>query len=69
MAGCSLARRLILRAVLKDGTLGHLNQLNLIKEVAMPAGYYTNYGYMGLVGNRWILFVSYEEYLEVLKGD
>lgn len=35
----------------------------------MPAGYWTSYGYRGLVGNRWILFVSYEEYLEFIEGD
>lgn len=29
-------------------------------------GYWTNYGYMGLVGDKWILFVNEQEYLEYI---
>ena len=29
-------------------------------------GYYTDYGYMGFVDNKWILFVSEREYYEYL---
>lgn len=36
----------------------------------MRTGYWTRDGYYrGLVGNCWITFVSYEEYLEVLGED
>ena len=37
------------------------------KEVPMK-GYYTNCGYMGLVGNEWILFAAEEEYHEYLQA-
>lgn len=30
-------------------------------------GYFTSYGYMGRVGNSYMLFVSEEEYLEYIK--
>lgn len=30
-------------------------------------GYYTTSGYMGLVGNEWILFATEEEYREYLQ--
>lgn len=30
-------------------------------------GYYTNYGYMGLVDGNWILFATEAEYYEYLK--
>lgn len=29
-------------------------------------GYYTSYGYMGLVAGRWILFVSETEYYDYI---
>lgn len=29
-------------------------------------GYYTSYGYMGLVTGRWILFVSETEYYDYI---
>lgn len=31
-------------------------------------GYFTSYGYMGLVNNEWMLFVSEDEYYEYLEG-
>jgi hypothetical protein len=34
-----------------------------------PYGYYTPYGYRGIVNNRWMLFVSEEEYLDYIKED
>lgn len=30
-------------------------------------GYYTQNGYMGLVGDHYMLFVSYEEYVEFIS--
>lgn len=30
-------------------------------------GFYTKYGYFGLVGNRWILFATENEYFEYLE--
>lgn len=32
----------------------------------MANGYYTSYGYMGLVGDGWILFATESEYYEYL---
>lgn len=32
-------------------------------------GYYTDCGYMGLVGDEWILFSTEEEYHEYLQSD
>lgn len=32
-------------------------------------GYYTPSGYMGLVGDEWILFATEEEYHEYLQPD
>lgn len=32
-----------------------------------PYGYPVYYGYRGLVGDHYILFSTYEEYLEYLK--
>lgn len=31
-------------------------------------GYYTSYGYMGLVNGEYMLFATDSEYLEYLKG-
>lgn len=31
-------------------------------------GYYTSYGYMGLVNGKYMLFTTDSEYLEYLKG-
>lgn len=33
----------------------------------MEYGYYTPYGYKGLINGEWILFVSDEEYYEYYK--
>lgn len=33
----------------------------------MPYGYWTSYGYLGRVGERFVLFASDSEYLEYLK--
>lgn len=30
-------------------------------------GYWVAYGYRGLVGDRWMIFASEDEYLEYLK--
>lgn len=35
----------------------------------MPYGYYTSYGYRGLVNGDWMEFVSEKEYLDYIKGD
>ena len=32
-------------------------------------GYITDHGYMGLVGSRYMLFVSEEEYYEYMEED
>ena len=32
----------------------------------IPQGYYTSYGYMGLVNNHYMLFATYEEYLDYI---
>lgn len=32
-------------------------------------GYFTPFGYMGLVGERWMLFASYSEYCEYLQDN
>lgn len=32
-----------------------------------PKGYPTSYGYMGLIGEHYMLFATEEEYLEYLK--
>lgn len=32
-------------------------------------GYYTSYGYMGLVKDSWMLFATEDEYYEYLKED
>lgn len=32
-------------------------------------GYYTGYGYFGLVSGRWMLFASESEYLEYMKEE
>lgn len=32
-------------------------------------GYWTNYGYLGLTLNGWVLFVSENEYLDYLKEE
>ena len=32
-------------------------------------GYFTSYGYMGRVGDSYMLFVSEEEYIEFMKED
>ena len=34
-----------------------------------PYGYYTPYGYKGLVDSIWMEFVSEEEYLDYIKGE
>lgn len=31
-------------------------------------GFYTIFGYLGLVGNRWILFATENEYFEYIEG-
>ena len=35
----------------------------------MMTGYYTDYGYFGLVGKRWILFATEDEYYEYITED
>lgn len=32
-------------------------------------GYYVSYGYLGLVGSRWMLFATEAEYKEFLEED
>ena len=32
-------------------------------------GYCTDYGYMGLVGEDWMLFATEEEYCDYIKED
>lgn len=34
----------------------------------MVKGYLTPFGYMGLVGKRWMLFATETEYYEYLEG-
>lgn len=33
----------------------------------MDEGFYTSYGFMGLVGEEWMLFATDEEYYEYLE--
>ncbi len=33
------------------------------------SGYLTDYGYMGLVGDAWMLFATEDEYYEYLKEE
>lgn len=32
-------------------------------------GYLTNFGYMGWIGTKWMLFSTEEEYVEYMKGE
>lgn len=33
----------------------------------MPCGYFTNYGYMGLVGDTYVLFASEQDYYDYIE--
>jgi len=37
--------------------------------VLLMYGYYTSFGYMGIVDGVWILFATEEEYYEYLKEE